>query len=102
MRILTSVLILLIASYPAVACEFFGGAMPGACPPEATIGWWNGSWATREVDKSGKTLTAFTTLNTDGTYRTTLAYDAGGRLQHWGQYKIHVKSDLANSFSEQD
>jgi hypothetical protein len=102
MKIRLIVFSLLLTSSPALACDFFGGAMPGQCPPEATKTWWSGSWATRELDKSGKALTAFTTLKPDETYKTTLVYDSGGRLEHWGRYKIHVNKDLASNFAESD
>lgn len=74
--------------------------MPGNCPPEATQSWWNGSWATREMDSTGEKLTAFTTLLSNGKYKTTLAFDKGKKLQHWGRCQIHVTQDLSASFRE--
>lgn len=93
---------LLFLATPATACEFFGGAMPAACPPEATQEWWDGAWATREVDQKGAKLTAFTVLMPANKYKTTLAFDDGRKLEHWGHYQIHVSASLSNSLSEEN
>ncbi|WP_155773412.1 hypothetical protein [Rhizobium leguminosarum] len=96
---------LLLISAPAGAdsCHYLGGALPGesSCPKEARPSWWNGSWATREVDSLGKRLTAFTLLKPDMTYRTTLLYDSGLKREHWGTYAIFVDPNPRKSFSLQ-
>jgi hypothetical protein len=40
------------------------------------------------TDNAGRRLTAFTVLKRDQTYRTSLVYDDGGRVEQWGSYEI--------------
>ena len=82
---------------PASAQEarcLMGAAVP--CPPIGYLDWWVGAWATRMEDPSGVPLTAFTRLRPDGTYKSTLDYADGRRVEHWGSYEIRFPKGPAS------
>jgi hypothetical protein len=82
------------AAQETVGC-LMGGALTN-CPQVAQVKWWIGTWATRMTAPEGVKVTAYTMLNPNGTYATTLDYDDGHKVVHWGRYRITYPDGTAS------